>query len=43
MFKVSRKTIYNWIDKGLPVIRRDGITRFDEEEVWKWFHNEEDK
>ncbi|MCW4039996.1 MAG: helix-turn-helix domain-containing protein [Candidatus Bathyarchaeota archaeon] len=35
---VTRATIYNWMNKGLPArINMPGITRFDFKEVNRWF------
>jgi excisionase family DNA binding protein len=40
---VSRHTIYNYIDKGMPV-KKIGITlRFDYEEVIEWINNQNTK
>ena len=43
MLKVSRFTINNWRDKGLPTIKIGQAVRFNEEEVKKWIeeNNEE--
>lgn len=35
-FKVSQSTIYNWISKGLPIVKIEGVLRFDKQEVIKW-------
>ena len=36
-YDISRGTIYNWIYRGLPVIRNNRIVRFDAEVVMEWF------
>ena len=43
MLKISRFTINNWRDKGLPTIKIGQAVRFNEEEVKKWIeeNNEE--
>ena len=43
MLKVSRFTINNWRDKGLPTIKIGQAVRFNEEAVKKWIeeNNEE--
>lgn len=36
-FKVSRATVYRWMDAGLPALRpAGGAPRFDPAEVEKW-------
>lgn len=35
-FKVTSRTIYNWIDGGMPVMKIGGVIRFDPEEVTAW-------
>lgn len=35
-YKVSRTAIYNWINKGLPVLKIGGVVRFDQEQVNAW-------
>ena len=41
IYDISRRTLYNWIDRGLPVIKKIRIVRFDKEKVWEWFNNED--
>lgn len=33
---VSRRTIYRWIEKGLPKIKVENTLRFSKPEVEKW-------
>jgi excisionase family DNA binding protein len=40
VYGVSRGTIYNWIARGMPVIRNGSIVRFKADEVEKWFTKE---
>lgn len=35
-FKVTSRTIYNWIDRGMPVMKIGGVIRFDTEEIRAW-------
>ena len=39
-YSISRATLYNWIERGLPVIKNNRIVRFDKDKVWEWFNNE---
>lgn len=36
ILKVTPRTIQNWIDAGLPVIRIQGVLRFKLNEIEKW-------
>jgi excisionase family DNA binding protein len=36
MYKVSKSTVYNWIDEGLPMYKFGKSTRFVESEVDEW-------
>jgi excisionase family DNA binding protein len=36
-YKVSRTTIYRWMEKGMPVMRVKGVVRFDKQQVMEWF------
>ena len=38
IFKVSRKTVYNWINKGMPKETKKP-PRFDLEKVKSWLNN----
>lgn len=40
MYKCSRTTIYNWIEKGLPVHKFGKMVRFSEKEVEEWLQTE---
>lgn len=33
---VSVQTIINWEKKGMPVIRHDGIVRYDRDDIDEW-------
>lgn len=35
-FKVSNNTLDKWIKMGMPVIRINGVVRFDRYEIDKW-------
>jgi len=37
---VSRATLYRLIDKGLPVVKIGGSTRFDVEAVQQWIEDQ---
>lgn len=34
--KVDRTTIYNWMKKGLPYLKIEGVLRFNEQELIDW-------
>ena len=36
LLHVSRATIYNWIKRGLPIIKAGKITFIEEEELYKF-------
>jgi excisionase family DNA binding protein len=40
-YKVSVKTIRNWIKKGMPHLRTGNVIRFDTVEVENWIRNKE--
>ena len=42
-YKISRKTVYNWIRKGLPVIKIGAVIRFDPEKVQAWIDKNNQK
>lgn len=35
-FGVSKATVYNWVKKGLPIIKVGKITFIEEEELYKF-------
>lgn len=37
---ISRATLYRLIDKGLPVVKVGGSTRFDVEKVYEWIEEQ---
>jgi excisionase family DNA binding protein len=40
-YKVSVKTIRNWIKKGMPHLRTGNVIRFDVAEVENWIRTKE--
>lgn len=34
--KVSRTTLWNWRNNGMPVIKKGSLIRYDLQEVLKW-------
>jgi predicted DNA-binding transcriptional regulator AlpA len=38
-FKVSRTTIYEWMNEGLPSVKIQGVLRFDEGDVKRWWQS----
>ena len=40
-YKVSTKTIRNWIKRGMPHLRTGNVIRFDTAEVENWIRNKE--
>ena len=40
IYKIGKRTVSNWIEKGMPVIKKGRIIRFDRNKVWEWFNNE---
>jgi predicted DNA-binding transcriptional regulator AlpA len=40
IYGISKRTLYNWIDRGLPVLRNKGVVRFKANEVEEWFNKE---
>lgn len=43
MLKVSRATIYNYINKGLPVTKVGRLTRFKIDDVIEWIDKQNGK
>lgn len=43
VLKVSEKTVYNWVDKGMPIIKLGGLNRFDVDEVLSWHAEQQQK
>lgn len=39
-YKVSKRTVYNWIDQGLPFIKVGKLIRFEPSAVREWFLNQ---
>lgn len=42
VFKISKPTIYRWIEKGCPVHRIGSIPYFDAEEISNWIKENEE-
>ena len=42
-YKISKPTLYKWIDCGCPVHRVNGIPYFDWKEIDKWIKTKDDK
>lgn len=40
IYKIGKRTVYNWIEKGMPVIKKNMTLRFDRDKVWEWFNND---
>lgn len=41
IYKVSTKTVRNWIKRGMPHLRTGNVIRFDTAEVENWIRNKE--
>lgn len=39
-FKVSRTTIYEWMEQGLPSVKIGGSLRFDKLDVLAWWNTQ---
>lgn len=39
IYKVSRSTVYNWIQLGMPFEKIGYMVRFDKNEVENWYNN----
>ena len=38
-FKVSRSTVYEWMNEGLPSVKIGGSLRFDRSDVVAWWQS----
>lgn len=42
-YRVSKRTVYNWIEQGMPYLKVGKLVRFEPDKVKEWFISRDKK